>query len=256
MRIFKVNIFLLVILYSVTGLSSSLMCKAIFDNNLREIKVLMEKDQAFSSELTKGVFARVIRGKTEKDFETFTDDLSRNTVMVMDGNGLNSISGVSRNDILIKIGYTKDYINYLKEEGTSFKLVIFKDKEGLFSADWNGLGHTIKEMYPEHVYNLYTKHIENLKNKSFEDIDALGVISLKEAYENGPESAGYINSEKLTENSSLWEFRSFLYNEMRLTELYEGNGYTKNEKGEAGLAEYFFINRMLTELSSFEIIDL
>jgi hypothetical protein len=60
----------------------------------------------------------------------------------------------------------------------------------------------------------------------------------------------------LKEHSSLWEFRSFLYNELRLTELYTGTGYTQTPDGAVGVAEYFIVNQPLENLGALQVIDL
>ena len=68
----------------------------------------------------------------------------------------------------------------------------------------------------------------------------------------------YINLERLLalENPQLWQVRSFLCFELRLTELFSGIGFTMTSEGTRGLREYPGVDEKVTSLARYRLIDL
>ncbi|MDC0980290.1 hypothetical protein OAQ84_01000 [Bdellovibrionales bacterium] len=202
------------------------------------------------------VFGRIIRGKSDADFITLSDDPNRKIVMVMDTEGLESISDSNNGSILEQVGYTRDYISELRSQGTIFKLMVFEKQEDVIVADWSGLRKILSDIYSEDLVKIFDKFRQKLENLSFEEIEDQGTMEFKSVYNAGPSSPLYVNSENINSDSSLWQFRAFLYMELRLTELFAGNGFTKTEEAGQGLREYFVINRPINLFENSMLLEL
>lgn len=228
------------------------LCKTIW--NERDLELTQVATNIRSSSLNTvppSVFARILRGSTDAHFQKLSTDSGRDIVMLMDAQGILETFGRSGSTPpLEKIGYTRDYIKELVSNGTKFKLILIKGNSGIRPATWRNLGSYLKQVYGGgHTVNqLFSKYYSELQARSFTE--------LAEYY--GPAINKTVNSKTLTAGSSLWEFRSFLYNELRLTELYTGNGFTQTPDGQRGLAEYFIVNSEISEdkIGPHEIVNI
>lgn len=195
-----------------------------------------------------GVFARILRGKRSSHFKRLSVDRGREIVMLMDHQGINMMFN-SHDPLspLERIGYRLDYIESLKQSGTKFKMILLKSHDEILPATWVNLGLYLKRVYGNDsvVAKLYNQHLADLRAYEFEYLR----MKFGEIDRN-------IFLAQLQKNSTLWEFRSFLYNELRLTELYHGEGYTITPNGQRGVAEYFILNQKIDEIDESELIDL
>jgi len=73
----------------------------------------------------KGIFGRILRGTKPTDFETLSDDPDRKIILVSAEDGLKRFIGKTGYQMLLAIGYEKDYIEYRLKNGYMFKLVVF-----------------------------------------------------------------------------------------------------------------------------------
>jgi len=78
----------------------------------------------------RGLMGRVLKGKSDGDFETLSDDRDRKIVFVMGSDGLEGLVGSSNDQILTRIGYTAEYVARLQHDGYRFKLVVFSGDAG------------------------------------------------------------------------------------------------------------------------------
>jgi hypothetical protein len=213
-------------------------------------QVLEQLEENSSPVFHNHLYARILRGKVEADFSTLSTDTNRNIVMLMDNKGLMNLLGQSSSlSPLERIGYPRDYIRELQEAGTRFKLVLIEPRSKPLLATWDNLGVSLKEAYgSSHIVSrLFEKHREELKKNSY--LQLLENSKDKEILKN-------LSSDQLRENSEIWEFRSFLFNELRLNELYTGDGYTKTPEGERGVAEYFVANQEISSIGDHGFFDL
>lgn len=228
------------------------LCKSIWKERDFELTQVASNIRSFNlNTVPPLIFARILRGNIDAHFQKLSTDAGRDIVMLMDAQGILETFGRSGGTPpLEKIGYTRDYIKELVASGTKFKLILIKGNSGIRPATWKNLGSYLKQVYGSgHIVNqLFAKHYSELQAKSFSE--------LSEYY--GPTINKATNSKTLTAGSSLWEFRSFLYNELRLTELYTGNGFTQTPDGQRGLAEYFIVNSEINEekIGPHEIVDI
>ncbi len=225
-------------------------------DRVREAFLLGEKNALYDGE---SVFARVLRGKSESDFTTLTDDVERRVVFFMDQSGLASIAGKQGDPLLYALGYTEDYVRSLRSSGTKFRLVIFSKNENVVPATWENLQKIAADAYPNGpVALLFARYSDALKSISFLEIEKQAPLTFAELSSLSRTDPRHIRLDKLTPESELWEFRAFLYNEFRVTELYSGDGYTVLPDGTRGLAEYISVagSKKLDEVGPYVEIEI
>ena len=204
-----------------------------------------EYAQAFREGRTgaaQGLCGRILRGQ---DFTRLTDDPRRKLVFVLGEDGLDALVGKSRLQMLEMVGYTPAYIRRKVDEGSRFKLVVFRQEQADL-ATWDNAVRLTGEAYPEAETRL-RRQLPALRSTSFEmgswaDVDRMGpgdprFVTL-DRYLTGPDSAAAA--------------RAFLYFTVHLRELFQGDGRTHP----GGLREYLTLDRPLTELGDYRLLDL
>jgi len=201
--------------------------------------------------------ARVLRGKTDADFKSLSDDPNRKLIFLIGEDGLAAFNGLSDREKLEKIGYTNDYVQHLKREGYKFKLAIFSQaSDAAVTSTWPNTVALAERLYPS-VATKLEKQLPNLEKVPFQEIQAQAPRKFAQANIEGPKSVDFIDLARLEKSEGkLWQVRAFLYHEAHLTDLYSGDGFTKLENGERGLKEYIGINKDLSALSDVTLVDL
>jgi hypothetical protein len=196
---------------------------------------------------------RVLRGTKPEDFIDLSPDVNRKLILFMDSNGLQNILGKSLDEILDIIGYPCHQILKLFREGVKFKLLVATSGDQILNGTWDNLLKLVKSKYSStRIPEYLERNLEELKKNSFKD-GYENIMKLKDpSFIDKKMSADELNSRE----GKLWEVRLFLHHVFNLNELYSGNGYTYNEKGEKGLAEYFSINQPISNLENVVLIDL
>lgn len=205
----------------------------------------------------KGLVGRVLKGKSAKDFETLSNDPTRKIIFLMGSDGLENIIGMSSDEMLVKIGYTTDYIERLKKDDYQFKLVVFKSQgdDGML-ATWDNVGALVAKLYPE-VAAKVGKVIPQLQKTSFSEIECQASSRFSAVDKMGKAHPDYIDEARLVQREGKpWEVRGFLYYQARLMELYAGDGFVRDVNGVKGLQEYIISNKPIRELPSAIFVDL
>ncbi len=105
--------------------------------------------------------------------------------------------------------------------------------------------NTIKHLYPI-LYPQFAKHFAELKERPYREFEHEAgfrfIDSLKRYKSGGTTGPPYYDYEytcALPRPLKAWQVRAFLYCELRLLELFDGNGRTKTEAGnKEGPLEY------------------
>lgn len=213
-----------------------------------------------------GLFGRVLKGKTDKDFESLSNDVSRKIVFIMGPDGLVRLLGLNQKQILYEIGYTKDYIERLKQEGYRFKLLVFKNENSVDSdqtiqpATWERVLRLTTKAYPELAEKIQAQ-AQSLQSIPFTIIQTQAPHPFagveKQIEKQGPQHPDYIDETRLTQlPATLWQVRAFLFYKVHLTELFAGDGFTHKEDGTKGIAEYAILNQKVISLPNALLIDL
>ena len=214
--------------------------------------------EAKSSCHVTNLFARVLRGKTDSDFEGLSDDPQRKIIFLMDSTGLEGLLGkTSTNEILQQIGYTPEYIQTLQQSNTKYKLVVFQHSSKTLLATWENIAALIREAYGNEIGRIVERQINFLKKKSFKEIESEAPTIFSVVNKRGPSDPEYMTEGRLlASQGELWKVRSFLYHRLRLTELFTGDGSTLQSDGKTGNSEYVILNTKVQNLKDVVVIPL
>jgi hypothetical protein len=207
-----------------------------------------------------GLCGRVIRGKKPEDFLTLSDDPDRKLVMLMGSDGLKKLLGKTGYEILIDIGYESDYIVRKVNEGNQFKLFVTEEGTDALLATWNNVVEIVGDIYPDtkdifkaslHDLKTYTfDYYESITKKDWSEIDKVGKIDpdfiTYEAFKNSAGGSSSVNAVLI---------RMFLYFTVHLRELFSGDGYTYDDKGNRGLLEYIAENKTISSFANKGLFD-
>jgi len=220
------------------------------------VKLLSSPDRKGKVRVGKLV-GRVLKGKTEKDFETLTNDSARKIVFLMGNEGLEQLIGLNNAQILDKIGYTPDYIERLEREGYRFKLVIFKRRgeDGLL-ATWDNVVRLTEKVYPG-VAAKVKAALPELKSKTFSQLQSQAPSAFSTVDKAGATDPAYFDEERLANcEGKPWQVRAFLFYRVRLMDFFSGDGYTVSADGKRGLKEFIVANKPIKLLPAHLMIDL
>ena len=206
--------------------------------------------------LIEDIMGKITRGKTSKDFETLTHDSTREIVMLMGSDGLERILGKSGLESLVEIGYTQDHIHHLIEQGFMFKLVIFNPIESCLLATWDNAANLAAKVYPKVKNKIYDK-IEELKKVSFDVIEKESSMIWYDINKIGVSDPDFMTYKRFKQSEgTLIDVRAFFYFTLHFRELFAGDGYTYNQKGEKTLKEYICVNQKLKKFPDYRLIDI
>ena len=197
-----------------------------------------------------GLFGRVLKGKTETDFASLSDDPKRKLIFLMGDDGLEKLIGLRSDQIFEKIGYTHEYVERLKKEGYRFKVVMFKSKgDDVRLATWDNVANLVEKQYPE-LTSKVKRVLPELKKSSFSQIEAQAPTKFSVVDKTGESHPDFFDEEKLRKSGGrLWQVRAFLFYRVRLMDLYAGDGYSRTSDGQKGLKEYMMLNAPVSSLA-------
>jgi hypothetical protein len=211
----------------------------------------------------KGLCGRIIRGVTPQHFERLSDDPSRLVVMLTDSAGLESMPGKTGYEMLITVGHHPDHIKSKLATNHTYKFVLFPEGEA-FSAVWDNAFKIASQVYPD-LRPFFYQNYEALKagdhtpskgkTEAFRRIEALAGYSFMDAdKKDDPRFMSYENY--LKSGKGVVATRALFYHALHLRELYTGDGFTYDENGRKGVAEYFMLNKPIREISGAVVLDL
>ncbi|MBX9942351.1 MAG: hypothetical protein K2Y32_24020 [Candidatus Obscuribacterales bacterium] len=187
------------------------------------------------------VYGRILRVSGDAEPELMAPEPQRRLVMVMDSFGLSNLQ--KGRSSLLQIGYTNAYIDTNIERGISFYLLAFAPQAlPSFDSNWQPLPATWANVieracwaYPD-LSDLFRQVQSVLPQVSLADLEVeLGApLSLIDAA--GPSDERYISLERLKDRRGQVAsadlpnlVRRFLYHVLRLSELFSGDSYTRED---------------------------
>lgn len=196
-----------------------------------------------------GLVGRVLKGRLEADFARLSHDGDRKIVYLMDPAGLASLVGLDAAATLARIGYRPDYVAAKRGQGFRFELVVFRARADVVPATWDHLPQLVERAYPG-LGAAVEAHLPRLEATDFEGlVAASGGYPWHAVRDAGRDHPRFFTAQRYRrEHAEPWQTRAFLYCELRLTDLYRGDGYTRTPDGERGLAEWATTNHRLADL--------
>ncbi len=203
-----------------------------------------------------GLCGRILRGKKPADFRTMTDDPTRLIVMPLGPDGLHALLGKNGYEMLVTIGYEPTYIERKINEGNQFKLVVFQEGIDAKLATWDNAIALACQIYPD-ITNKLRKNIAFLKSTPFNEIEKKAGFDFSEVDKNGPGDENFMTYERFQICAGTpVDCRAFLYFTLHLRELYSGDGWTYDSKGNRGALEYIMPNMEIADLGDYELVDM
>ena len=145
------------------------------------------------------------------------------------------------------------------EKGYSYWLILFRpstQQKGLIvPATWDGVTQIVSSLYPNAHKDLI-EHLPTLKDTPFEVFEKQAGFQFLECRRNehgtSPDKPPYYSYDfycSLPSPRSALQVRLFLYCELRLLEMFRGDGYASSaEPGSVHCLEYLCPNLQLSEL--------
>ena len=169
---------------------------------------------------------------------------------------------------LINIQYLLSYIvlfvllstvQQLVEKGNPYWLILFKpskkQEDLILPATWDGVTHIVSSLYP-HAHHDLLEHLETLKNTPFREFEKQAGFEFLECRRNEqgtfPDKPPYYSYEfycSLPQPRTALLVKLFLYCELRLLEMFRGDGYAStHDPGSVHCLEYLSPNFQLSDL--------
>src|SRR3990167_10193972 len=157
-------------------------------------------------------------------------------------------------ELLLDLGIQSNFILHdIIIERLPIKLVFFRldpaKGEKILPATWDGVEAFIAAHYPS-VYEDFTQFKQDLMTTEYEEFEKQAgfpfIHALKQSLNYPCYTHDYYTN--LPAPKTLWQFRCFLYCELRLLELFKGDGYTINAQTGVRLKEYFSRNYTIDQL--------
>lgn len=208
-----------------------------------------------SSHKFDGMCGRIVKSKDFQSLENMSSEVDRKLIFLIGDDGLGQLSGKNGYEMLILIGYPTKIIEYLTNQNYTFKLLVFPQNDAKVATWENVLGLTA-EVYPKIAEDLF-RHQEAMKTLAFEEFELAAGYKFVDVQKIGQQDPRYMTYERYVNSSrNFFETRAFLYFTVQLNALFAGDGYTYDEEGNRGIKEYISINRKLTELKSYKLLDI
>lgn len=205
-----------------------------------------------------GLIWRVVWGKR---FQRLAESERRRLVMVGDSRDLASLAGLTGYETMMALGYELEYLAYLLASGNQFKLIVFPARVEHLWATWDNTCQAVSVAYvdqPEVGRRLeqWRQELGRLTRHDFDSLEQESGYRWLDVVEAGMSDPRFLTLERfLAGPDTLLNIRAFLYFELHLRKLFEGDGRTYDGKGNPGINEYYTANARLQDLDC-EMIDL
>jgi len=207
-----------------------------------------------------GICSRIIRIKEPSHRERLSgDDPSRRIVFVTDAAGSADLLGKNGWECLMHIGYPDDWVrNDLLPSGTEFELIVFPETSAS-QATWDNFLKVVATAYPD-VAEDCRKHVQDLKDWKWPWY-AMKLLWPIEAQKkttpwNTPNEKFMSLENYLKSPRDTAHFRAFLAHSCYANKLFHGDGYTYDDKGNRGLAEFVMPDMKIADIAGVARVDL
>lgn len=243
MRYFCLIFFVFIGLYSPIELSA-------------QNKEILSLEAFFERAHTENFTGRIIRGLSPEHFERLSFNPNCRITFLIGSDGFDMLDGKNGYEMLKMIGYPQAFIENICSQGYLFKIIAFTDTLDTKLATWENLFLLACEAYSEFASDFLT-HENALTLLEFEDFESAAGYKFNDVKSAGDKDARYMTYERYSKSSrNLLETRAFFYFTLGLNKLFSGDGYTYDEEGNRRFKEYFVLNKNLSELDLYYLINL
>ena len=212
--------------------------------------------------LSEPVYGRICSSRKGEPPAKLTANPNRKTAFIFGSDAIASI--VLRNnayDTLLRLGFTRDYLYYdIIVQKCSSWLFLFKppacrrDDFLVAPATWDGVEAVLRALYPDALpdFVLHRAQLVETSYESFEQEAGFKFLESRKMLDaaiaggvhvgGGPPYCSYEHFRSLPRPRKAWQVRLFLYCELRLLELFSGDGHTYMDDGTPGCKEYLCTN--------------
>ena len=169
-------------------------------------------------------------------------------------------------DKCLFVGFPSDWLQCQISNGIKFQLLLFPRQTSEYAAvwcSWDNLFDLFREQYNGRDNNVYQRiepFMNALKDLSFEEITKDADFDFGEVEGNGESDPNYMSFKRFVSipvnEVTLVQARLFLFCWLDLNELFEGDGYTKDEHGKQGCREYIIPNMHMHDIPNLHIVPL
>lgn len=219
---------------------------------------------------------RVCRGSSAEAFLTLHPDgpSKKPWSWVVGDDGIRMLLGGQRHgsagafvlERLRSLGFNDFWVRKKLADGERFRLALFP-RASAFAATWDGIMSLVREHYPQRLADKVTQHETSLRSERFEAIQAqagflrgASYFEINEAAAHGvSDDTRYIDTARLGSDDvegTLGEVRGWLYFVLGCSDLFDGEGWTRDASGRRVVREYLMPNRFVDDFDAFEWVDL
>ena len=203
---------------------------------------------------------RVVHGMPgDKGFSThLSSDGWKKVSWVFGSDALPRFLGKSAREVCLLLGFGAEWLEAKVKMGMVFTLVVFPSVSvDAVLADWNGVWHVLQSHYPSAVVSKVEQHWPCIVSTDISVIEEEAGYSMLQVNLVGRdpktgESADprYMSMQRLValQSPSAVQVRQFLWDEIGIKRLFNGDGQTKDDLGLPGPQEYFAKNCALADI--------
>jgi hypothetical protein len=166
-------------------------------------------------------------------------------------------------DMLELIGFERDWVQSRVDAGSVFRMLLFSsesfaDGGGFISPTWDHL-LAITERENKNAGKKLKRHLDTLKSLSYADLCAKIGFDVEVASEEQINYKDVCSFDAYGDKrcpDDLAHARAFLRRTLMATPLFKGDGFTYNERGERGVAEFLVKRCSVSSLPGHEWVDL
>jgi hypothetical protein len=207
-----------------------------------------------------GICSRIIRIKEPAHRKRLSgDDPSRRIVFVTDAAGSADLLGKNGWECLMHIGYPADWVkNDLLPNGVQFELIVFPETAAS-QATWENFLKVVATAYPEFAADC-TTHLADLKSWKWPWYAMKLLWAIEAQKKQTPwktPNEKFMSPDNYAKSPrDAAHFRAFLAHSCYANKLFHGDGFTYNDKGERGLAEYVMPDMEIDPIPGVARVDL
>ncbi|XP_033107763.1 uncharacterized protein LOC117109504 [Anneissia japonica] len=231
--------------------------RELYEGNIPEVVDHDEESRPWEKMIDRPIYGRICTTSSADDMPVkLSDQPNRKTAFVFGPETVcSTLLQYQPYEMLIHLGFLPEYIEMkVKLHKKAFWVVLLYPESlpqstPILPATWDGVLKFVQSSYPD-AFQIVKQHLYVMKNNPVEFFEAQAGLKFIDVLHDpeGPNFMSYSRFRRLPPPQLEWETRLFLYCEVRIFELFTGNGFTKTANGLKGEREYICENYDLQKL--------